>query len=127
MAHPMHHAISSAKQFGGVLEDYMPIHNWFDETKSGFADQRHRAMRHHSEGIFWCEEKFGAYIVNSDKKRVPVRFIAEQHVKEDCGFIPTMKDWLSEMSTAPWMLKPGEGRKVLQEIKNEKLEYINNA
>jgi hypothetical protein len=28
MAHPLEHAQSSAKKFGGKLEDYLPIHNW---------------------------------------------------------------------------------------------------
>lgn len=28
---------------------------------------------------------FGTLITNSDGKKVPVRYIGEQHVKEDCG------------------------------------------
>jgi hypothetical protein len=28
MAHPLKHAESSAKKFGGKPEDYLPIHNW---------------------------------------------------------------------------------------------------
>lgn len=78
MSHPYHHAISSAKKFGGVWRDYIDIHNWFDETKAHYPDMRHRTFRHHAEGIFWCEEKFGTVITNSDEKNVPVRFIAEQ-------------------------------------------------
>ena len=34
MAHPLLHAKSSVKKFGGKEEDYIAIHNWFDETKS---------------------------------------------------------------------------------------------
>jgi hypothetical protein len=33
MATPVHHAISSVKNWGGKLEDYIAIHNWFDDTK----------------------------------------------------------------------------------------------
>ena len=33
MAHPLKHAESSARKFGGKAEDYLPIHNWFDESK----------------------------------------------------------------------------------------------
>lgn len=126
MSHPYHHSISSAKQFGGKWEDYIEIHNWFDETKKHFPDMRHRALRHHCEGIFWCEEKFGVTITNSDGKLVPVRFIGEQHIKEDIGYIPTIKDYLTEMNPAGWMYKPGEGRKILKEIKEQKLDYVNN-
>jgi Domain of unknown function (DUF6915) len=32
MAHPLKHAESSASKFGGKAEDYLPIHNWFDES-----------------------------------------------------------------------------------------------
>jgi len=52
MGHCPHHALSSAKKWGGVTEDYLEVHNWFDESKSITADFRHRALRHHAKGIF---------------------------------------------------------------------------
>lgn len=124
MSHPYHHAISSARKFGGVWQDYIKIHNWFDETKANYPDMRHRALRHHAEGIFWCEQIFGEVITNSDGKNVPVRFIGEQHIKEDIGFIPTIKEYLDNMTQVGWMYKPGEGRKLLKEIEEEKLDYV---
>jgi hypothetical protein len=48
MAHPWHHAVSSARKYGGRPEDYLEIHGWFDASKSQFADFRHRALRHHA-------------------------------------------------------------------------------
>ncbi len=51
MAHPLKHAQSSAKKFGGQAEDYLAVHKWFDESKAFFADFRHRALRHHASGI----------------------------------------------------------------------------
>lgn len=101
---PYYHALTSVKQWGGTVEDYQPIHDWFDATKSQFADCRHRALRHHSEGIFQCEEKFGKTITNSEGRKVPVRLIGEQHVMEDCGGrIPTVADWLRNMRVETWM------------------------
>lgn len=123
MSHPLHHAISSVKKHGGIPEDYLPLHNWFDETKKSMPDMRHRALRHHAEGIFWAEEKFGAYIVISTGKMVPTRIIAEQHVKEDMGFIPTVKDWLDNLSSQKWMLMPGEGREMMKSINENKLDH----
>jgi hypothetical protein len=123
MSHPYHHAISSVKKFGGVWQDYIDIHNWFDETKAHYPDMRHRALRHHAEGIFWCEEKFGTVVTNSEGKNVPVRFIGEQHIKEDIGFIPTIKEYLDNMKEVGWMYKPGEGRTLLREIAEKKLDY----
>ena len=59
MAHPVRHAENSARKFGGKAEDYLRIHNWFDESKAFFPDFRHRALRHHAEGIFLAEKLFG--------------------------------------------------------------------
>ena len=102
--HPSHHALTSAKVFGGEPRDYQAIHDWFDATKETFADARHRALRHHSQGIFEAERVFGHEITNSAGRKVPVRYIGEQHVKEDCGGrIPTVADWLREIVIKPWM------------------------
>lgn len=104
MTHPYFHARSSAKKWGGTETDYLPIHNWFDASKQSMAHFTHRVMRHHAEGIFECQEVFGQTITNSDGDKVPVRYIAEQHVKEDCGgFIPSLKDWLIRIQPEPWM------------------------
>lgn len=103
MAHPMKHAESSARRFGGRAKDYLQIHNWFDESKAFMADFRHRALRHHAEGIFLCERLFGVAIANSEGKQVLVRYIGEQHVKEDLGRTPTVQDWLSQIKPTPWM------------------------
>lgn len=107
--HPLHHARSSVAKWGGEEKDYLPIHKWFDETKEHFADLRHRALRHHAEGIFEAERLFGVTITNSNGKAVPVRYIGEQHVKEDCdGRIPTIAQWLSRIVPARWMGTPGK-------------------
>ena len=59
MGHCYHHALSSVRKWGGVAEDYLPLHQWFDESKAITADFRHRALRHHAEGIFMLERFFG--------------------------------------------------------------------
>jgi hypothetical protein len=104
MSHPWYHAKSSAKRFGGAPEDYLEIHQWFDQTKAAWADTRHRAVLHSSFGIFLCEQFFGPTIVRiSDQKEIPTRLIGEQHVKEDCGLIPSLQDWLGEIPIKTWM------------------------
>lgn len=106
MSHTTHHARNSVAIWGGKMEDYQPIHNWLDGTKETFADFRHRALRHHSQGIFEAERVFGLEIINSDGKPVPVRYIAEQHIKEDCGgFIPSVADWFKNIKPEGWMSK----------------------
>ena len=108
MANPYHHALSSVKRWGGVVEDYLPIHQWFDESKAHFGDFRHRALRHHSQGIFECESKFGPTInLSTDPVRtIPTRLVGEQHVIEDIGHIPSLGDWLEQIQPEPWMNKP---------------------
>lgn len=62
IADAYHHAMSSVKKWGGTVEDYLPLHRWFDETKTHFSDPRHRAIRHHSQGIGWLQDTFGMAI-----------------------------------------------------------------
>ena len=104
MSHPYEHSKSSVKKFGGKPEDYLPIHNYFDQSKEIFPDMRHRALRHHSAGIYEAERIFGEKITNSDGKEVYVRYIGEQHVIEDLGFIPTLEDWLCNLELQKWMM-----------------------
>jgi hypothetical protein len=100
---PHLHAKSSVNRYGGVLEDYIKIHNYMDNTKSAMADHRHRAILHSSYGIFIVEDVFGVTITNSEGHVVSVRDIAEDHVIEDLGFIPSMENWLMNMQIQPWM------------------------
>jgi hypothetical protein len=104
MAHPYHHAVSSAKKYGGEPHDYLSLHAFFDASKQHMADFRHRALRHHTEGIFMLENLFGTTITNSADRAIPVRLIGEQHVLEDLGRIPTVHDWLGRIQPESWML-----------------------
>lgn len=103
MGHCYHHALSSVKKWGGTAEDYLPLHQWFDEpSKLITADFRHRALRHHAEGIFMLERFFGPVFTISTGRIVPVRLIGEQHVIEDLGFIPSFADWVRCIRPEPW-------------------------
>jgi hypothetical protein len=103
MAHPYHHGLSSVKKWGGTVEDYIPIHDWFDESKKIVADFRHRALRHHAEGIFMAETLFGSTLKLSSGRVIPTRWVGEQHVREDLGFIPSFADWVKAIRPEPWM------------------------
>jgi hypothetical protein len=109
MAHPLEHAKSSVKKWGGVIADYEQYHQWLDETKAWVGHSIHRAFRHHSEGIFEMERVFGKSFVNSAGKTVYVRYVGELHVREDCnGYIPTAAEWIKAIqSNKPplWAIK----------------------
>ncbi len=105
MAHCYYHALSSVRKWGGAVDDYLPLHQWLDQSKAILADPRHRALRHHAEGIFMLESLFGATIVNADGRTVPVRLVGEQHVREDLGFIPSFADWARLIAPEAWMMR----------------------
>lgn len=100
MSHCHYHALSSVRRWGGKPDDYIALHQWFDESKKIIADPRHRA-----EGIFLAETVFGVIIRNSDGRAVPVRLIGEMHVTEDLGRIPSFADWARLIQPMPWVLR----------------------
>jgi len=103
MAKPIFHAANSARRFGGKPEDYYFIHDLFDEPKSVHASVKFRAIFHSAYGIYLIEKILGHSFVNSDGREVAIRDVAEQHVLEDLGFIPSLDDYLKEMTIQPWM------------------------
>lgn len=108
---PLIHADNSVKKWGGIVEDYIPVHDFLDSSKAHFPDMRHRALLHSSFGIYIAERVFGTYIINRDGLRISVRDIAELHVLEDMGTIPTVQDYLQHLPSLDWLGgKPREKR-----------------
>jgi uncharacterized protein DUF6915/uncharacterized protein DUF6878 len=90
-----------------VTLEHMPLHNWFDHSKGIAVDFRHRALRHHAEGIFMLETIFGPTITLSTGRVIPTRYVGEQHVQHDLGFIPSFADWMRAIRPLPWMGRAG--------------------
>ena len=97
------HAKSSARKWGGKPEDYLSIHEMMDSSKEAFADIRHRVLFHHSLGPKMIEKMFGVTFRNSDGKEVVTRDIAEQHILEDLGYIPSFAEYCEAMEIMPFM------------------------
>lgn len=100
---PFLHGLVSVKKWGGKPEDYQEIHDFLDSPKSAHPDMRHRALLHNSFGCFIAERVFGVNITNSEGKLVSVRDIAEQHIIDDMGTIPTVSEYLNGMPFYPWL------------------------
>ena len=100
---PYLHANISAKKFGGIPADYLDIHDMMDSSGMAHADIRHRALFHHSFGCHLMEKIFGATRVNSAGKTYSVRDVAEAHIIEDLGMIPTVSNYLNNMDIQLWM------------------------
>lgn len=100
---PFLHGKNSVKTFGGKIEDYQKIHDFLDSSKAHVPDMRHRAILHSSFGIYIAEQVFGEGFTNSDNRHVSVRDVAEQHIIEDLGRIPTVQDYLEGMPMYEWL------------------------
>lgn len=102
------HAKSSARKWGGEPEDYLPIHEFIDSSKQVIGDVRHRSLYHHTLGVYLCAKIFGDTIKVGGKGRgvakdIPTRLIAERHIIEDLGFLPSPADYIEGMPIKKWM------------------------
>lgn len=103
---PFLHARSSVRKFGGQPSDYIAIHEKMDSSKSAHATMKHRLVFHSAFGVYLIADIFGSSLVNSDNHEVSVRDIAELHVIEDLGKIPSLDDWLEGLPLQSWMGNP---------------------
>ena len=99
-----HHAKSAAKKWGGEPEEYIDIEEFIDSSKQLVGDVRHRSMYHHTAGVWLCQRIFGRVILIGERGiEVPVRLIAERHIIEDLGWLPSPNDYIKNMAINPWM------------------------
>ena len=127
MSHAFYHATSSAKAFGGVADDYIEIHAWFDRGRAGTSSILHRFLSHHTQGIADAVAHFGSTITISTGRRVPVSLIGEQHVTEDLGFVPTLDDYIGMMVAPRWSSKKAKllHRRLHETIDTSELDAVN--
>jgi hypothetical protein len=123
---PYLHAQVSVRKWGGTPEEYLAIHDFLDSTKAAFPDMRHRAILHSSFGIYITERVFGTFIEVGGRK-VQVRDIAEQHVIDDLGRIPTLDDYLSGMPFYEWLGGPKRTKTVTRIDRSITADELRNA
>jgi hypothetical protein len=97
-----YHAQSAARKWGGTPDVYIDIEEFIDSSKKIIGDVRHRALYHHTQGVWLCQELFGR-VIPVGHKLIPVRLIAEQHIMEDLGWLPSPGDYINSMKSQPWM------------------------
>ena len=94
------HSQISVRKRGGVIEDYLPIHDFMDSTKELCSDNRHRILH-----TMWGIRRvivpvYGHTIINSDGKAVNVKDMCEQdHILPDYQnrFIPNLSDFVNSI------------------------------
>lgn len=101
-----YHAVSASKKWGGKPEDYLDVEEFIDSSKKIIGDFRHRSLYHHTEGTWLCQRLFGTTL-SIEKEHgvslVPVRLVAERHILEDLGWLPSPADYIKGMLKEPWM------------------------
>ncbi|WP_435863227.1 DUF6915 family protein [Streptomyces prunicolor] len=101
-----HHAVSAARKWGGDAELYLPIEEFIDSSKKILGDVRHRSIYHHTEGVWLVQRVFGTTLDVPKGNRivkVPTRLIAERHIIEDLGWLPSPADYIKGMPVEGWM------------------------
>ena len=53
------------------------------------------------------ETLYGQTITLSTGRVIPTRYVGEQHVQQDLGFIPSFADWMRAIRPLPWMGRAG--------------------
>ncbi len=100
------HAQSAARKWGGKPEDYLDIEEFIDSSKQVIGDVRHRSLYHHTMGVYLCQRVFGDTVTvekTHNAVQIPVRMIAERHILEDIGWLPSPADYLDGMPIKAWM------------------------
>ncbi|KRD11424.1 hypothetical protein ASE21_06875 [Flavobacterium sp. Root901] len=92
------HSQISVRKRGGVVEDYLKIHDFMDSTKELCSDNRHRILH-----TMWGIKRvivpiFGHTIINTNDKQINVKDMCEQdHILPDYQnrFIPNLSDFVN--------------------------------
>jgi hypothetical protein len=77
------------------------------------ANTPRSAARYHAEGIFKAEKIFESIITSSTRRVISVRWIDQQHLREDLGFIPSFPDWVKAIRPEPCI---GRSEKIEAEL-----------
>ncbi|QOT74529.1 hypothetical protein H5V43_21910 (plasmid) [Sphingobium fuliginis] len=108
---PFNLARTSALRFGGELDSYLPLHQWFLATRDWVDGPAHFFFRHHAFGIYEAEHRFGPAIDNGSGG-IATRVVAEQHVRSILGRLPAAPDVLRRLKGQRWMLQAASAEKI---------------
>lgn len=98
---PEQHALLSVKRYGGKQEDYYNVHYLMDYSKHFITNGNavHRAFSHNWWGISLLESIIPLKIING----VSIRQLLIDHVREDCGKVPTLEDCARALAAGEYL------------------------
>lgn len=97
---PYHHALSTARRYGGSWRDWIKAHDFFDQSKAVFPSMQHRMFLHADFGIWLAGRVFGDALEASDGTVVPTDVLGVEHQREDLGRVFTLAEWLREVPSS---------------------------
>ena len=103
MAHPYHHSLSSVKKWGGDVADYQPIQTGSTSRRKSSPTSGTARCGITPRASSWPRPFSATTMTLSTGRVIPTRWIGEQHVREDLGFIPSFADWVKAIRPEPWM------------------------
>lgn len=101
---PVHHALVSARLFGGDWTAYEPLHTDFDRSKMALGDMRHRAALHsvdHGGKVMALRFQGHAW-----PGTATLDALVAQHMDDDHGFPVVLDDWLRACRVPPALARP---------------------
>lgn len=100
---PEQHAMLSVRDYGGDILDYYPVHYMMDYSKHFLTNGHamHRAFSHNWWGISVIQNCFDKVLING----VSVRQLLIDHVRQDCGVVPTLQECLDSIIDGSYMQK----------------------
>jgi hypothetical protein len=99
------HVNGCIKRWGGSKENYEPINTFLDSSKTFISDWRHRVLLHNTLGVALVELLFPKSI-KIDSKEISSRTIAEMHILEDLGAVPSTRWTLCQLESCPSFTLP---------------------
>lgn len=124
MSHSLYHAKSSQKKFGNDHTNYtifLPVHNWFDASKAITCNFRHRALRHHTQGIALAKQIFGEVKIWGEERMacvvtdtISIDNLGKQHLEEDFKSCPDASQWYELFEIESWMKRKADNDLLLR-------------
>lgn len=94
------HTEHCVNRWAGDKNSYEPIHMFLDLTKIYVSDWRHRLLLHNTLGVCLVDHIFKEDIQGKNYKVSP-RTVAEHHILEDLGAVPSTRWNLRDIKVKP--------------------------
>lgn len=118
--HPLNtleQAQRSQQKYGGIVEDYLRIHQLLDSPSLWLKGEKQLVLTHNTFGVWLCDQAFGVtFKRRSDRELLLTAAIAKDHIEAELGSVIDVCNFLHLMPIRTWQngLKPDQVRRIQQ-------------